>query len=411
MSWTETLRLIPDGVQTMSKMPKRFVEGVYPKYLISGKGAIVTDENGKEYIDYTCGLGAIILGYGNESVNYAISQQMNRGFIFGLPNPLETDLAERIFGIFEYPVKMRFLKTGSEANSAAVRIARAYTGKQIILKCGYAGWHDWAACLCPHNKGIPPYGMTKEFKYNDIEEAEALFKKHKVAAVIIEPYVFDEPQNDFLLKLRKLCDEKKALLIFDEIVTGFRTKKYLAQNFFGVYPDITTLGKGMANGLPISVVAGKPEIMDILTDGCFVSSTFGGELLSISAAIQTLDTIKSLNVIDAIWRNGEVFQQAFNDMAKGFGECLGFPCRTYFKFPTEEHKSLFWQECLLAGTLFGYAQFISFAHDKGILDRTIEAMQRAVYVLKKYWEHPKDGLKGNVAEATFRLTENLKEGT
>ncbi len=262
MNWDRTLSLIPDGVQTMSKMPNKYVDGVYPKYISHGKGSKVYSD-GKEFIDYTCGLGAIVLGHANEDVNQAVFSQARKGTLFGLPHESETLLAEKL--VEHFPMdKVRFVKTGSEATSAAVKIARAYTNKETILCCGYHGWHEWYNQTTPKNKGCSK-SKVYPFNYNDIASLRALFRRHKdVAAVIMEPYVYDAPKENFLDEVRRTCDQNKALLIFDEVVTGFRTNKWCAANEFRVKPDLMCIGKAMGNGYPIGAVGGSAKIMDVL---------------------------------------------------------------------------------------------------------------------------------------------------
>jgi len=226
----------------------------------------------------------------------------------------------------------------------------------------------------------------------------------------MEPYVLEEPKVGFLQDVRRLCDEHGALLIFDEVVTAFRTKKWTAQAYYKVMPDLTTIGKAMANGMPIGCVCGRRKVMEVLQGDCFVSSTFGGELASISAALATINYMERHNVIDHIWRMGDRFKSNFKVIIDHLGlsdkvKIIGLPPRTYFIFPTIEHKALFWQECLERGVLFGYAQFISYAHTLEVIDTTTRAMREAMKLVRKYWDNPKDALRGSVPEETFRLEE------
>lgn len=414
MNWMiKTCEIIPDGVQTLSKMPSKHVEGVYPKYITKGDGAYVWGDNDKKYIDYPCGLGAVLLGYNIPIVNRAIIDQLGKGVLFSLPNYLETELAEKIVDIVPSAEMVRFLKTGSEAASAAVKIARASTGKEGIICVGYHGWHDWYSFTTPKNKGVPEQPVI-QCKYNDIEAMIKAFEYNQsestvgIAAVIMEPYILEEPKQEYLRKVRKLCSRHGAVLIFDEIVTGFRTLEWTAQKYFDITPDLTCLGKAMGNGLPIACVCGKKELMKELQGDCFVSSTFGGELLSIVASLATIKIIEEQNVIRHIWDMGsrlkEGFKQLVGTMNLNDGvSVVGYPPRTFFKFETEAHKSLFWQECLKKGVLFGYAQFINWSHGIGEIDQTILAMTHALGMVRKYWEHPMDALEGAVAQETFRL--------
>jgi len=418
MDWNKTLKYIPDGVQTLSKMPSKHVNRVYPKYIDRAEGAYVWSGD-KKYIDYPLGLGPIILGHAHEYVNRAISNQLPKGLCFSLPSPLETELAIKICDIIPSAEKVRFVKTGSEATSAAVKIARAYTKRTKVLCCGYHGWHDWFAIVNDKKDGIPD-ALTKsieKFTYNDINDFTAKMgtkNECKIAAVIMEPYILDEPDKNFLEDIRRICSENGTVLIFDEVVTGFRTKKFSAQAYYGVTPDLTCLGKAMANGMPISCVCGKKDMMDVLQGDCFVSSTFGAELASITAAIATIEYMQTHNVIDQIWKMGDRLKGLFKTITDGMGlsdevYLKGLAPRTYFIFPTPEHKALFWQECLYRGVLLGYAQFISYSHTLGVIDETIGAMRAAMKIVRKYWDNPMDALKGDVPEETFRLPENKNE--
>lgn len=407
MNWDRTCKAIPDGVQTLSKMPARHVDGVYPKYIDRAKGAYIWSGE-KRWIDFPLGLGAVILGHADFDVNIAIKKQLEEGVIYSLPNPKETELAELICDIIPSAEMVRFLKTGSEAASAAIKIARTYTNRKRIIACGYHGWHDWYSSTCKPAGCVDRY--VTQLPYNDIES----FRKKittTCAAVIMEPYVFEEPKVDFLKAIRRLCTEKGVVLIFDEVVTGFRTPKLSAQKYFGVTPDLTCLGKPMANGLPISCICGRKEIMEVLTKDCFVSSTFGGEMLSIAAALKTIEIVQQ-KTLHHITIMGSKLKEAFNRYAQNYGlfdcRCVGYPQRTKFEFPTDAHKSLFWQECLKRGVFFGFAQFISFAHDMPILDKTVDAIKNSLYILKKYPD-PTVALEGKVA--TPALREEVKNET
>lgn len=406
MNWERTKEVIPSGVQTLSKMPNKHVEGVYPKYLVKGEGAYVWDDEDNKYLDYPCGLGSVLLGYNHPIINRAIIDQIEKGVIFSLPNPLETVLAEKILELLPSADMCRFFKNGSDATEIAVRIARAATGKNSVIACGYHGFHDWYNWTTSMNKGVQSQSVV-QCDYNAIEQFITVFEsRRKIAAVIMEPYILEPPRKEFLNKVRKLCSRYGALLIFDEIVTGFRTPDYFASEYFKVTPDLTCLGKGMGNGLPISAVCGKRKYMQELEGDCFASSTFGGELLSIAAAIATIDFMKDNLVIDHIWRMGERIRSSFESMVLSYGlegaGIIGYAPRTFFVFPTETHKSLFWQECLKRGVLFGYAQFISHSHGLNEVDTTISVMRDALYLCKKHWKKPDKMLEGRAAQQTIR---------
>lgn len=405
-AWEYQKTVTPNGCQTLSKMPERHVNGVYPKFIERAQGAFVYAD-GKEYIDYPLGCGPIILGHNNPVVNKAVEQQLKIGACFSLPNPLEAEVASQLVDIFPSIESVRFLKTGSEATSAAVKIARAFTQRENIICCGYHGWHDWYNCTTPKRDGVPSLmrKLCKQAKYNDINSFKNKINSN-TAAVILEPYILEAPKDGFLHEVEALCRENGALLIFDEVVTGLRTLGGSAQHQFGVIPDLTCLGKAIGNGMPIACVGGRREIMDVLLGDCFVSSTFGGELLSLAAAWATLKFWKMNNVDERINEAGQVLKSTFNSICGSMGldaKCIGYPNRTFFVFPTEEHKSLFWQECLKQGVLFGYAQFISYAHTQQVINKTCSVMQEALVTVKSAWDNPSSRLEGDCAAATFRL--------
>jgi glutamate-1-semialdehyde 2,1-aminomutase/spore coat polysaccharide biosynthesis protein SpsF len=405
--WNKAKKLIANGVQTLSKQPNKFVEGQYPIFLEEGLGCYVKDDK-YWYIDYPCSLGANLLGHANPEIAQAIVEQFMKGTLFTLPHRLETELAEKLHRLIPCAEQMRFLKTGSEATSAAVRIARSYTGKMGIAYCGYHGWHDWFTADTPKNQGIPSGSkcLIDKFEYNNLDSLHKILDGDGVGVVILEPYIYEAPKDKFLHKVIKLSHKHGAVVIFDEVVTGFRTKGYSAQKMFNVTPDLACFGKAMANGLPISVVCGKKKIMSVLDGDTFVSSTFGGELLSIVAALKTIEILERDKVLDHIDLMGRKLQNGYNFIASTLNietSCIGFPNRTMFMFPSGEHKSLFWQECIKRGVLFGYAQFINYSHKSEDIEYTLKVIEEALIVCKKNWVNPRKAIVGKPAGEVFRL--------
>ena len=390
-------------------MPNKFVEGVYPIFIEWGKGAYIGDEDSR-FIDYPLGLGAILLGHAYPSVVEAVKKRLDRGNLFICPSYLETVFARKLKKLIPCAEMMRFLKTGSEATSAAVKIARAYTKRDRIAYCGYHGWHDWFTVSTQKNKGIPwQYkDLIDKFEYNDIESLKKLFEFNftSYAAVIMEPCIFDAPRNGFLRKVVELAHEYDTLVIFDEVVTGLRFPGFSAQKFYKVTPDLATFGKAMGNGLPVSVVCGKREYMKELEGDCFVSSTFGGDLAGIVAALETIKVLENEPVIDNIWYYGNYLKDGYNEISKSLDlntKCKGYPNRTFFDFPSGTHKSLFWQECIKRGVFFGWANFISYSHKEREISYTLKVIKDALKVCKENWENPKKALGGNPATEVFRL--------
>jgi len=278
---------IPIGSQTFSKSRTQYPVGISPLFATRAKGPYLWDLDGNKYIDLVSNLASITLGYRNRKVDSAVRKQMNLGNGFSLPSTLEAVVAEKITSLVPSAEMVRFGKNGTDATSAAIRLARAYTGRDYVAVCGYHGWQDWFIGYTTRNKGVPKKtsALTLTFKYNDIKSLEKIFSKHPkgIAAVILEPMTNEFPENKFLEKTKELCQKYGAVLIFDETITGFRFSKGGAQEIFQVTPDLSTFGKGIANGYPLSVVCGKKEIMKEM-ENIFFSGTFGGELLSLAAA-------------------------------------------------------------------------------------------------------------------------------
>lgn len=347
---------IAQGALTNSKRQECFVKGIYPTDLRKGNGPFVWDTQGNRYIDFICALGSSILGYANFDVIQAAYRGLCLGSTLSLSTPYEVELAEKIKEIMPFIDKMKFLKTGSDACSAAIRIARAYTGKVVVLSEGYHGWHDAFISLSTPALGIPKQlGMHKLLSLEDIDTG--------TAAVIVEPIITDiSPKRiQWLRDLREKCTKNNCLLIFDEIITGFRFPKYCVAQYYGIEPDLICMGKGMANGLPISVVGGKKHIMDC--GEYFISTTFAGELPSIFAALATISELEKTNKYDMthLWERGKYFADRFNEFLPNQIGISGYPTRGVFE-GDPLIKALFFQEAALANVLFGPSFFFNFSH-------------------------------------------------
>lgn len=344
---------IAQGALTNSKRASTFVEGVYPTHLTHGKGCYVWDTNGKKYFDFICGLGSNILGYAQDDVNKSICAQVQRGATLSLGTPLELQVAEKLKNLFPFVDCMKFLKTGTEACMAAVRIARAATGRSIVLSEGYHGHSDEFISLTPPAYGVPYHGFTARLSDNEkISE--------KIAAIIIEPIMtdFSSARIQWLRNLRRECTKNGTLLIFDEIITGFRFPRFSVSNYLEIEPDLICLGKGIANGMPLSVVAGKKEIMNC-ADEYFVSSTFAGETLSLAAADRVIDLMRGQFKIDALWQKGEEWLKEFNSIWSEMIRIEGYATRGRFEGDPMV-KALFFQESVDSGLLFGPSWFFNF---------------------------------------------------
>jgi glutamate-1-semialdehyde-2,1-aminomutase len=384
--------VIPAGSQTLSKGPTQYVQGVAPNFLVRGEGSHVWDVDGNEYIDYPMALGPIILGHCYPVVMEAVKRQLAQGMAFSLPHPLEIEVAERLVEMIPCAEMARFGKNGSDATAGAVRLARSYTGRDKIACCGYHGWQDWYIGSTTFNRGVPKavQQLTLTFEYNNLESLRQIFAEHpgEIAAVILEPIGIVEPQENFLQEVRQLCRQENCLLIFDEVITGFRLARGGAQEHFGVIPDLACFGKAMANGFPISAVVGPREIMKLFEE-TFFSFTFGGEALSLAAAQATMKEIAEKDVIKHLWEQGRILSDGVNVLAREFGverfvRCAGLSPRTVVSFFDEGGKesllikSLFQQECLKRGVLFSGGQNLCFSHSTEDVEYTLRVYRTAM---------------------------------
>jgi len=302
------LKTIPLGSQTFSKSKTQFPLGVSPFFIVRGQGSRVWDVDGHEYIDFINALASITLGYNDPDVMAAVQEQLRDGVIFSLPHPLEMKVAEAIVDMVPCAEMVRFGKNGSDATAGAVRLARAFTGRDHVAVCGYHGWQDWYIGSTTRHRGVPQAtrDLTHTFQYNNLDSLRALLtdRPGEFTAVILEPMNVSPPASGFLEGVRELTHQHGALLVFDETITGFRFANGGAQERFGVVPDLATFGKGLANGFPVSALAGRADVMRLMEE-IFFSSTFGGETLSLAAALATLDKLRREPVIVTLRRQGQ----------------------------------------------------------------------------------------------------------
>lgn len=398
--WDTAENIIATGSQTLSKLPDQHAYGGYPIYLESGKGCHVTDIDGNTFLDFASGIGPVVLGYAYEAVDRAIATQLVKGIVFSLPHEVEVTVADAIHRLVPCAEMVRFVKTGSEATSAAVKIARAATGREKILTMGYHGWHDWCQAATANTKGIPSAlrELVRVVPYNDLEQvAEAVDEESdRIAAIILEPASFDPPAPGFLQGLRELCTRRGIVLIFDEMWTGFRFHLGGAQAYFGVRPDLATFGKAIANGMPLAAVVGVRALMKVCEEpGFFFSSTYAGEALSLAAAVATLVELETKPVIAHLWKMGRKLQSGYNEQAVALGapsSCKGFPPRLSIGFgnasdvPGATLKRLFLQESARHGVLFGNVQAVTFSHTEADIERATTVAGEALKVVTEALE-------------------------
>ncbi len=411
-------RVIPSCTQTFSKGPTQFVQGVAPGFLVRGEGCRVWDVDGNCYLDYAMALGPVILGHNFPAVTEAAIRQMRDGMAFTLPHPLEVEVAELLTEVIPCAEMVRFGKNGSDATAGAVRAARAFTGREVVACCGYHGWQDWYIGTTTRNQGVPRavQQLTRTFEYNNLDSLQKIFAEHprQVAAVILEPVGVVEPRDGFLEKVRELTHAEGAVLIFDEIITGFRLALGGAQQHYGVTPDLACFGKAMGNGFPVAAVVGSRRIMPIF-DEIFFSFTFGGDALSLAASKATIGVLRERNVIAHLWKIGKRLQDGYNRLAVEHGlamhtQCVGLAPRTVVTFQDATGadslllKSVFQQECLQRGVLFTGGHNVCFSHTEADIEETLAVYEAAMRVLAEAVnsDDPAKYLEGKVVEAVFR---------
>lgn len=387
---------IPLGSQTFSKSRTQYPVGISPLYAEKAKGAQIWDLDGNKYIDFVSALACVTLGYGDRGVERAIKKQISQGISITLPGKLEAIVAEKLVDMIPSAEKVRFGKNGTDATSAAIRLARAYTGRDHILVCGYHGWQDWYIASTTRDKGIPKAvgALTHKFNFNDIESLNSLIDEldGRIAAVILEPMNIAWPDKNFLEKVRQICTQNGIILIFDETITGFRFSNGGAQEYFGITPDLSTFGKGMANGMPISAIVGKSEIMDEM-ENVFFSGTFGGELLSLAAANEVIDRYRTSNVVDRLSNIGKslesdikltVFENDLSDVL----HLSGHPSWSFLNwspsngYTAAEIKTYFSQLMYEHGILILSTNNITLSHNSKILNQTKEIYGKVMWEIK-----------------------------
>lgn len=415
--WERAQRLIPAGTQTLAKGPGQYVNGFAPKYLVKGRGARVWDADGQQYLDMTMGVGPLVLGYTHPVVDEAIRSQLADGITFSLMHPLEVEVAEALQRLVPSLESVRFGKTGADAVSAAVRLARAFTGRSKVLCCGYHGWHDWYISVTDRNLGIPEAvrDLSYTIPYNDLDGV-ARSLDADTACVVLEPVVFEEPAPGFLEGLKALCEANGTLLVFDEMWTGFRLALGGAQQAYGVTADLVTYSKAIANGMPLSVLAGRRDVMSLLEKDVFFFTTFGGEALSLAAARATLTVLAAERVPARLARMGRRVKDGYNAIASQLGlaaftRCIGPDARTMVTFDAGAGnplhlKSYVQQELIRRGILWTGFHNMALAHGEPEVAILLTAYEEVLPLLKEAIETRTvlERLKGLPVEPVFRRT-------
>lgn len=417
--------LIPGGAHTYAKGDDQFPENA-PPFIVRGDGCHAWDLDGREYIEYGMGLRAVTLGHAFAPVVEAARRELGHGLNFTRPSPIEVEAAEMLQSLVPAAEMVKFSKDGSHAVDAAVRLARAFTGRDMVAICGdhpFFSTSDWFIGTTDMNAGIPEATrrLVAKFRYNDLASLEALFAQHpgQVACVVLEAARTEEPQPGYLERLKTLVNANGALLVFDEMITGFRWHLRGAQHVYGVAPDLSTFGKALANGFSVSALAGRREIMKLGGLGhdrervFLMSTTHGAETHGLAAAIATMRFHRDHPVIETLYARGARlragFDQAVDDNGLvGYVDLASRDCNLLFgtrdaqKKPSQPFRTLFMQEMVARGVI-APSFVVSWSHTEADIDRTVEAVAEALRVYRRALEDgPEKYLRGQPVKPVFR---------
>lgn len=426
--WIKAKTIIPGGNQLLSKRSEKFLPGLWPSYYSKAKGCEVWGLDGTHYYDFAqMGVGSCILGYADEAVNNAVIKAISEGSMSTLNCYEEVELAEKLIELHPWAGMVRFARTGGEACAIAVRIGRAATGRSKIAFCGYHGWHDWYLSANLGNTsnldgqllpGLDPLGVPRElkntalpFNYNNLSELKNIVEEYgrEIGVIIMEPQRNSDPDPGFLEGVRRIATQIGAVLIFDEVTSGFRMNVGGIHLKLGVDPDIAVFGKAFGNGFPISAIVGRREVMDCAQDS-FISSTFWTERIGYVAALTTIKKMEDYNVPEHLVRFGERINDGWKKTAKSEGleiAISGIPPLTHISFKSEnplEVQTLYSQEMLGKGYLLGSSVYTTYAYSDDIIDRFILDSSSVFKKIKGALNtgYLKSYLKGETIHAGFR---------
>ena len=419
-------KIIPGGTMLLSKRPEMFLPDQWPAYFSKAKGCRVWDMDGNEYIDVSImGIGTNILGYGNEEVDNVVRGVVDNGNMSTFNCPEEVYLAEKLIELHPWADMVRFARTGGEANSIAIRIARAASGKDKIAICGYHGWHDWylSANLSDDDKldghllpGLNPNGVPKSlkntvipFSYNNIDELIAIVNENDIGVIKMEVSRSGEPENNFLQNVREIADKKNIVLIFDECTSGFRETFGGLHKKYGVNPDMAIFGKAMGNGYAITAVIGKRNVMESAQKS-FISSTFWTERIGPAAALKTLEVMEREKSWEMITEKGKFLLSEIKSLANRKSLTIttsGLPALLNYSFKSENtlaYKTLITQEMLKIGILASTTIYVSTAHTTEVINRYLLELEKVFELIRKCedGENVHDLLMGPVCHSGFR---------
>jgi glutamate-1-semialdehyde 2,1-aminomutase len=398
-------RLIPGGSHTYAKGDDQYPEQA-PAFIARGKGCHVWDLDGNEFIEYGMGLRAVTLGHAFEPVVEAAYREMQLGVNFNRPAKIEVDLAEEMLQLIDGADMVKFAKNGSDVTTAAVKLARAYTGRDVVAICGdqpFFSTDDWFIGSTAMNAGIPQavIDLTLKFRYNDLESLRELFDQHpkRIACVLMEAEAAVRPAPGYLKAVKELCEERGAILVFDEMITGFRWHLGGAQKFHGVIPHLSTFGKAMGNGFAIAALAGKREIMRLggldhdQPRVFLLSTTHGAETHTLAASLETIRCYRERSVVEVLWTQGERLWSLANksvveNKLEGFFQVIGRPCNLVFETrdqngkPSQAFRTLFMQE-LIRGGVLAPSFVVSFSHSDSDIERTADVLHAAHKIYRR----------------------------
>jgi glutamate-1-semialdehyde 2,1-aminomutase len=417
--------IIPGGAHTYAKGEDQYPAAA-PGFLKRGQGCHVWDIDGNEFVEYGMGLRAVTLGHAYQPVIEAAHRQMLLGENYTRPAAIEVECAEEFLRLIDGADMVKFAKNGSDATSAAVKLARAYTGRDLVARCGdqpFFSVDDWFIGTTPMSAGIPQaiQDLTLQFRYNDVDSLRALFEQNpgRIACVILEAATFVEPKPDFLSAVQALCRAEGTVFVLDEMITGFRWHLGGAQKEYGITPDLSTFGKAIGNGFSVSALAGKRELMELgglhhdRERVFLLSTTHGAENHSLAAAIETMRIYREDNVVEFLYRQGERLRAGVNREIESFGlgghfELLGRNCNLIFatrdqsKQPSQPFRTLFLQEMIKRGFIVP-SLVVSFSHTDTDIDQTIDAIGESLGVYRRALE---DGVEkylvGRPVKPVFR---------
>ncbi|MFA4823707.1 MAG: aminotransferase class III-fold pyridoxal phosphate-dependent enzyme [Methanoregula sp.] len=429
--WRKAKKIIPGGSQLLSKRSEQFLPDYWPSYYRKAKGADVWDMDNNHYLDMSImGIGACPLGYADPDVDTAVKARIDNGSMCTLNSPEEVELAEKLIHLHPWAGQVRYARCGGEAMAIAVRIARAHTKKDIVAFCGYHGWHDWylAANLADDQHldghllpGLAPAGVPRgltgtsvPFQYNHPEELEAIAGKHegKLAAIIMEPIRDHKPTPVFIQAVQNIARQNEAVLIVDEVSSGFRLRTGGAHPLYGINPDIAVFAKAMSNGYPMAAIIGKEETMQSSQD-TFISSTYWTEGIGPVAALATIEKYEQCNVPEHLVKTGTAVQEGWQLAAEDKQidiDIGGIPPLSHFSAKGETGplvQTLYTQMMLDKGFLAGKSFYASYAHQKEHVQRYLKATDEVFEMISSGLDNGNLGkmLKGPVAKPGFhRLT-------